>query len=159
MTNIWTIVFSFLFGLVFIIIVAYFASFNSNSGVVVDVGNIDPCLNYETKSQIEVCQLKNKVCNDDSCFLEKAQTFSNESSCFDLDDEISRVGCSVVISESKIIERSIVENDISICLEFEEESRIFGCYDNFYLATRMNSGNKESCSKIANEVLRNECFS
>ena len=74
-------IFSIIMALLFIIIIGYLL-ISSNWEV-----EFDTCFEYENEKQIEICQLKKKTCDNDYCYLQKAQTFLNESACAKIKDE------------------------------------------------------------------------
>ena len=115
------------------------------------------CESLESQNLIDGCKLRLSICNDDDCYLKKARFERDEQLCYNIVNNDSRVTCTTAIKISSIKQRAVLEDNISICMEFESEEMVEFCYDNYYIAKRFNENNLEFCSKIKNEVIRNEC--
>lgn len=157
--------------IVILLVVFFIVKFNYSPQIiqsnvkVVDVKDsqteiiIDPCASLLSQDAKKSCELKKEKCNSNECHLEKALFFKNEQECFEITDELTRASCSLVIIETKIFEKSVIENNVELCDELNSISRVENCYDNYYLSLKYNKDDMSSCNLIKNEVLRNECLS
>ena len=139
--------------LLFIIIIGYLL-ISSNWEV-----EFDTCFEYENEKQIEICQLKKKTCDNDYCYLQKAQTFLNESACAKIKDEELKYSCYGEVNFDVVTSRAVDRNDVTQCDMLKDVNLKNNCSDNFYLVKEMLTKNKSYCDKIVREDLKNECQS
>jgi hypothetical protein len=124
----------------------------------ISLNNISNCDLIQKKELIEVCKVKLSDCQDDECKFKKARLEMDTQACYNITDENLRAGCTASIKRSKLLESAVLEDTISLCLNFEDESGIERCRDNYYIAKRFNENNKEFCSYIVNEKIKDECL-
>lgn len=119
--------------------------------------NISNC-NYVLENLIESCKLRLSVCENDSCFFEKARFEKDESLCFKIVDSNLVASCILDIKRNLIFQKSVLEDNIDICQDFEDEANINFCRDNYYLSKRHNLGDFSYCEHILLEELKNACY-
>lgn len=166
--------FVFLFFFIFIIFIilsdsdsdSFLYSDNLNSSDLVlsleDIlvsGNVSNCIYLSDSNLSDSCVLLLSDCLDDSCYFNKARFSLNESLCFEISDESLSSSCSLDVKLNTLLEQSILEDDIDICLDFEDLSNQNYCRDNFYLAQRFNNNDLSYCNLIFSEEMQNVCFS
>ena len=100
---------------------------------VIESNNINNCQYLDDKNLIESCNLKLKICNSDDCYLDKARFEQDERLCFKIEDTNKIALCSAAIKRSTILQSAVIDNDITICNNFEDQSSIDHCQDNFYM--------------------------
>ncbi|MCB9371080.1 hypothetical protein H6501_05765 [Candidatus Woesearchaeota archaeon] len=97
------------------------------------------------------------ACGSDECRFDWARENQNVSLCFDIGNETLRAACSASITHFKIIEDSVLSDNISVCDSFEEVSAVQNCRDNYYFVSSVNKDDMGLCSFIVSEEMRNEC--
>ncbi|MCB9370698.1 hypothetical protein H6501_03815 [Candidatus Woesearchaeota archaeon] len=145
--NLKTLLFSLLLFFVLVIVLfAVYSFFVAPSFVSLDESNPEIIL-----------PVGHLACESDECKFDWARENQNVSLCFDIVDETLRASCSASITRFKIIEESVLSDNISACDSFEDESSHQYCRDNYYFVGSVNKGDKSLCSFIVSEEMRNEC--
>ena len=121
-------------------------------------GNVSNCVYLEDLFFYDSCILLLSDCFDDSCYFDKARFSLNESLCFEISDESLSSSCSLDVKLNTLLERSILEDNLDLCLDFEDLSNQEYCRDNFYLAQRFNNNDLSYCNLIVSEDMQNVCF-
>ena len=93
----------------------------------------------------------------DECILNKALDDLDEEKCYLMKEEDSVALCGYMINRNSIIEASVVSDDVEICSQLDSKSDEQRCRDNYYFVSALNKKDKDLCSKISDEVLKNEC--
>lgn len=102
------------------------------------------------------CMLKNQVCTSDSCLLDQAKMTGNESKCYLITNEKTKLSCTSAIEINSYYQQAVLNGNISLCDSNPELA--ISCQDNYYYVEAKNSGDSVYCSSIDSEVIKNACL-
>lgn len=127
---------------------------------VIEMSDISKCDKVEEKYLIESCKLKLMVCDegDDKCIFDKAVYERDLDMCDRVLDEVMKEDCKRIINHSVIVEKSVLNDDIGACDEFEDAQDVLYCKNNFYYVKSLNEEDKSYCNQIIDEVMKNGCL-
>ncbi len=141
---------------------------NNNDNIIVDnseknVADVEydiDCDNAEDLGEFTKCQIDARDCSKegDECYYAKAQTYQDETMCFNIEDETRVAACTATIQRSQMLEDVVLSDDLTLCDKFEDQANIDFCEDNYYIAKRFNEDDLKYCDNIKNDLIKNECL-